>query len=96
MRQVEGLFQAGRPGLMLLPQDQAPKVLPGKDWIYFEVGRGGDAWVDVVTTQSLAMRYQDRLVDNRESLEGQKTLVINVQGRKVELQFALFAVPVQA
>lgn len=96
VRQVEGLFQAGRPGLILIPQDQAPKVLPANNWIYFEVSRGGDAWVDVVTTQSLAMRYQDKLVDNRESLEGQKTLVINVQGRKVEMEFALFAVPVQA
>jgi hypothetical protein len=47
----------------------------------------------VLVTQSLAMRYKDALVDNRESLEGQEQLVIHVPPKKVELQFGLFVVP---
>ena len=93
IRQVEGIFQANKPGLVLSPLDQAPRVLPATNWIYFEVSRGGDAWIDVVSTQSLAMRYKDSLVDNRESLEGQKVLIISSQGKKFEMEFALFAVP---
>jgi type VI secretion system protein ImpJ len=92
-RQVEGLFQTQKPGLLLIQQDNAPKELPSNEWIYYEVTRTGDAWPDVVATQSLAMRYKDTLVDNRESLEGERTLVINVPPKKVELQFGLFAVP---
>jgi type VI secretion system protein ImpJ len=92
-RQVENLFALQKPGLLLVQQDIAPKELPTNDWIYYAVERTGDAWPDVVATQSLAMRYKDTLVDNRESLEGERTLVINVPPKKVELQFGLFAVP---
>ena len=69
------------------------KELPAANWIYFEVTRSGDAWQDVLTTQTLAMRYKDALVDNKDSLEGQEVLVIHVPPKKVELQFGLFAVP---
>lgn len=93
VKQVEGMFASGRPGLQLVPQEGAPKELPAANWIYFEVTRSGDAWQDVLTTQTLAMRYKDALVDNKDSLEGQEVLVIHVPPKKVELQFGLFAVP---
>ena len=93
LQKVEGLFQSGRPGLTLVPQDFPPKELPAANWIYYAVTRAGDAWQDVVLSQTLAMRYKDTLVDNRESLEGQRTLVINVPPKKIELEFGLFAVP---
>lgn len=93
VKQVEGMFQSGRPGLQLVPQEPAPKELPATDRIFFEVTRSGDAWQDVLVTQTLAMRYKDALVDNRESLEGQENLVIHVPPKKVELQFGLFVVP---
>jgi type VI secretion system protein ImpJ len=93
VKQVEGMFQGGRPGLQLVPQEPAPKELPATDRIFFEVTRSGDAWQDVLVTQTLAMRYKDALVDNRETLEGQEKLVIHVPPKKVELQFGLFVVP---
>jgi type VI secretion system protein ImpJ len=93
LQKVEGLFQSGRPGLTLVPQEFPPKELPATNWIYFAVTRSGDAWQDVVLSQTLAMRYKDTLVDNRESLEGQRTLVINLPPKKIELEFGLFAVP---
>jgi type VI secretion system protein ImpJ len=93
VQKVEGLFQSGRPGLTLVPQEFPPKELPATNWIYFAVTRSGDAWQDVVLSQTLAMRYKDTLVDNRDKLEGQRTLVINLPPKKIELEFGLFAVP---
>lgn len=96
LQKVEGLFQSGRPGLTLVPQEFPPKELPATNWIYFAVTRAGDAWQDVVSSQTLAMRYKDTLVDNRESLEGERTLVINLPPKKIQLEFGLFAVPTRS
>jgi type VI secretion system protein ImpJ len=96
-RQVESLFLRRQDGLRLEPLDRPIHALPGKkDWIYYEVVRDdspGSAWNDVVQTQTLAMRLKDSLILNKDRLQGEKEMIVAARGRKVELQFALFAIP---
>jgi hypothetical protein len=40
------------------------------------------------------MRLQDSLILNQDRLQGNRELAVQVQGRRVALEFALFAVPV--
>jgi Bacterial Type VI secretion, VC_A0110, EvfL, ImpJ, VasE len=55
-RQVESLFTKGAEGLNLTPLQRLPRALPvSRDWIYFEVSRGNNAWKDVHNDQSLAI-----------------------------------------
>jgi type VI secretion system protein ImpJ len=75
---------------------QAPQALAlGRSWLYFQVSRGNVAWKDVLETETLAMRLKDSLIVNRDDLQGMRELVVSVAGKKVSLQFALFAVPKQ-
>ena len=93
-RQVDALFEYGAEGLQMTPLAQAPRALPpGRDWIYYEVSRQNAAWKDVLDTQTLAMRLKDTLIVNRSELQGERKLVVSVEGKDVALQFALFAVP---
>lgn len=93
-RQVDALFEYGAEGLQMTPLAQAPRALPpARDWVYYEVVKQNAAWKDVLETQSLAMRLKDSLIVNRDSLQGERKLVVSVGGKQVPLQFALFAVP---
>jgi type VI secretion system protein ImpJ len=92
-RQVDLMFQHGVPGLRLNPLPHAPSALPGGEWIYYHVSREGAAWQDVQSSQTLAMRLRDELVQNRELLQGSRDLVVNSRGKQATLQFSLFAVP---
>ena len=92
--QVEALFKYGQAGLQLNPAAQAPRALPpSRDWIYYEVSKVGAAWNDVQKTQTLAMRLQEKLIHNLDTLQGQRKLVVAVGGKHAPLEFALFAVP---
>ena len=92
--QVEALFRYGQAGLQLNPATQAPRALPpSRDWIYYEVSKVGTAWNDVQKTQTLAMRLQEKLIQNLDTLQGQRKLVVAVGGKQAPLEFALFAVP---
>ncbi len=92
VRQVEIIFREGREGLLLVPVAHTPRALPGKGWVYYEVGRQNEAWRDVQETQSLAMRLRDALIMNRQSLKDERRLIVNYKGRQIGLEFALFAV----
>jgi len=94
-RQVEDIFRRGLEGLHLTHLTQAPAILPPREWLYFEVNRGNVYWRDVLDHQTLAMRLQERLIANRESLQGSSTLIVTIGNRQYPLQFALFAVPSQ-
>ncbi len=94
-RQVDEMFQRGRISLELRFLTVAPAILPKRPWLYFQVGRDNVAWNDVVQTQTLAMRLQDRLIANMDSLQGSSTILVSYAGKQVPLQFALFAVPRQ-
>ena len=52
------------------------------------------AWRDVQQTQTLALRLKDSLILNYDRLQGETQLVVSARGKRVTLQFALFAVPV--
>jgi type VI secretion system protein ImpJ len=94
-RQVEILFKHRAQGLQLQPVDRLIRALPARqEWIYYEVDRkDSPAWRDVQETQTLAMRLKDSLIENADRLQGERRLVVNLRGKKVPLQFALFAVP---
>lgn len=94
---VEFLFRARAPGLVLEPVRQTPRALPpSNEWSYFVVSRASDAWKDVVRTQTLAMRLSTTHIANRDTLQGSRKLIVNLErGKQVILQFALFAVPLK-
>lgn len=94
-RQVELLFKRRAEGLVLRPVDRTIRALPSnQDWVYYEVARRDTpAWRDVQETETLGMRLQDSLILNRDRLQGNRELVVNVNGRRTQLEFALFAVP---
>ena len=95
-RQVEVLFRQRAEGLQMQQLDHVVRALPNRpDWVYYEVAKEGPAWRDVQETQSLGMRFKDELLANRDHLQGNRTVVVQRRGRKIELQFALFAVPVR-
>ncbi len=71
-----------------------PRTLPvSHDWIYFEVSRSNLAWKDVQETQTLAMRFNESLILNRDRLQGERQIVVSFAGRQITLEFAMFAVP---
>jgi type VI secretion system protein ImpJ len=90
--QVELIFKQGREGLLLVSLDRTPAPLPVRGWMYYEVTRQNAAWKDVQDTQTLAMRFRDSLV-NKSGGGDDRTLVVNSRGKRIALQFALFAVP---
>ena len=97
-RQVEVLFKRRAEGLQLRPMDRVIRAMPNRpDWIYYEVvKRDNPAWRDVQETQTLAMRFKDSLIANRDRFQGNRSVIVQARGRNVELQFALFAVPTRA
>jgi type VI secretion system protein ImpJ len=94
-RQVEILFKRRAEGVKLEPVHRAIRALPARqDWVYYQVVQdGAPAWRDVQQTQSLAIRLKDSLIMNADKLQGERKLVVSALGRKVSLEFALFAVP---
>jgi len=94
-RQVEMLFQNRAEGLALKPLDRAVRALPaGNEWVFYECPKKeGPAWRDVQETQTLAMRLRDSLIINLDRLQGERQLVVSSRGKRVPLEFALFAVP---
>ena len=96
-QQVEILFQNRAEGLVLKPLDRTVRALPaGNEWVFYEVPKKeGPAWRDVQMTKTLAMRLRDSLITNLDRLQGERQLVVNANGRRASLEFALFAVPEQ-
>ena len=95
--QVDKIFEKGLEGLNLTPATNPPKVLPSSgNWVYYQVARGGAFWDEVLKTETLAMRFNERLVANLASLQDQREMLVSVGGREFPLQFALFAVPTKS
>jgi type VI secretion system protein ImpJ len=94
-RQVENIFLRRAEGVQLRPLERAIRALPARqDWIYYEVLQNdSSAWRDVVATQTLAMRFRDSLILNKDQLQGEREILVGALDRKVRLQFALFAIP---
>ena len=96
-RQVEILFKHRAEGLRLNLVDRTIRALPSRgEWVYYEVDRkDSPAWRDVQETQTLAMRLKDTLIVNADRLQGERRLSVSLRGKRVTLQFALFAVPIR-
>ena len=96
-RQVEVLFDRRAAGLALTPVDRPIRALPASnEWMFYEIIQTDNlAWKDVEETCTLAMRLKDSLIENRDQLQGSSQMVVTVQGRRISLEFALFAVPHQ-
>lgn len=94
-RQVEILFKRRAEGIKLEPLNRAVRALPTQqDWVYYQVEQDGSpAWRDVQATQSLAIRLKDTSILNLDKLQGERQMIVSALGRRVPLQFALFAVP---
>jgi type VI secretion system protein ImpJ len=92
---VENIFLRRKTGVELRPLERTIRALPVRpDWIYFEVVQNdSEAWRDVVKTQTLALRFKDSLILNKDQLQGEREIVVNALGKKARLQFALFAIP---
>lgn len=93
-QQVDVIFKHGVPGVSHVELATAPRALPGhQGWIYYEISREGNAWKDVLATQTLALRFRTELIGNLDQLPGQRDLEVILPDRRAVLQFALFAVP---
>ncbi|MBX3437275.1 MAG: type VI secretion system baseplate subunit TssK [Planctomycetaceae bacterium] len=95
--QVDRVYSQRGRGLVLNELPQAPRALPtGSQWIFYEVEQKGPMWDQVVQTQTLAMRLNKQIISNFHELEGQRKLKVAVGADEIDLEFALFAVPVRA
>jgi type VI secretion system protein ImpJ len=92
-RQVDDLYEFGLEGLHLIAQERVPRPLPERNWIYYQVTRDNNAFKDVMDHETLAMRLNENLIRNFDTLKGQQKIRIQFENKQTELQFALFAVP---
>jgi type VI secretion system protein ImpJ len=92
-QQVDVIFKHGVPGVFHEELATAPRALPShQGWSYYAISREGNAWKDVLATQTLALRFRTELIGNLDSLPGQRNLEVMLPGKRAVLQFALFAV----
>ncbi|HET6426548.1 MAG TPA: type VI secretion system baseplate subunit TssK [Planctomycetaceae bacterium] len=93
-RQVNELFAHRAAGLEMVPLNRTVRALPPRaGWSYYEIPRGDSpAWLDVLETETVAIRFKDSLIVNRTDLEGSREITVRYRGRPVTLRFALFAV----
>ena len=93
-QQVDVIFKHGVPGVAHEELSTAPRALPShQGWSYYAISREGNAWKDVLATQTLALRFRTELIGNLDSLPGQRNLEVMLPDKRAILQFALFAVP---
>ena len=90
--QVDLIFKHGLPGVEMLELMKPPRALPPHGWIYYEIQRENAAWKDVLTTQTLAMRFTDTIIGNLSDLPGKRQLEVLQGDKRAILEFALFAV----
>ena len=94
-RQVDLLFKHRMPDVKADEDIRiVPRALPSQQgWIYYAVRREGPAWSDVLATQTLAIRFNERIISNLDRLPNQKRLEVIYRDKRAILEFALFAVP---
>lgn len=96
---VEWMYKNKVKGLESeLVETPAPRALPqGGNWIYYNVRRGGPVWDYLFANETkeprLGLKINERVVDNIDSLHGQKELQLRTDDLRGTLNFRLFAVP---
>ncbi|TWU45181.1 hypothetical protein Q31b_03520 [Novipirellula aureliae] len=93
---VDWMYKYRVPGLAI-EETPAPRALPqGDNWIFYAVKRSGPIW-DQLQSQdapTLAARFTESLIENLDSLQGQKDLHINAGDIRGMIRLSLFAVPI--
>ncbi len=91
---VQNTFERRAEGLELRPlEDVPPELERSREWLYFEVSRGNSAWQAVFDSQSLAMRFNENLLEDPSAIDGQRKLVVKTRQETIVLEIALLAVP---
>jgi type VI secretion system protein ImpJ len=91
---VEELFRKGSAGLHFeaveLPPQELPKVI---GQVYFRVTQNlkDPEWLHVMKTLTLALRLNEGLIVG--TIQNQRRLTVNVDGRNVTMQFSLYVLP---
>ena len=90
---VDDMFAHRAEGVRFTQLEQVPRALPlSNDWIYYEVIRNSPEWQHVFNSKTLALRFNERLIESPEELHGKNKLIVNVQQRKVGMELSVFAV----
>lgn len=91
---VDRVFRLGLPGLELKPAEQLPRPLPTRNgWLYYQITTESAAWQAIKLSQSMGMRLRDTLITNPDQLPNHRRVEVAFEGRKTEIEFAIFAVP---
>ncbi len=94
---VDWMFKYRVPGFeKQLEETPAPRALPqGDDWLFYSVKRSGPTWEQLQSQDAptLAVRFQEALIANLDSLQGLKDLQISAGGVEGTLRLSLFAIP---
>ncbi len=90
---VDFYFDMRAPGLHLDELEQAPHILPTQPgWVYYKVDQRTHEFNEVRQHQTLAIRFSEAHVQNKDDLLGKRDLVISYKDKTSTLRFALFAI----
>ena len=94
-QRVEFMWKFKVPDLDI-SETPAPRALPqGDNWIFFSVDRRGPVWNQLQSQDppALGIKFNEKLIENLQTLENQKDLDFNVDDQRGTLRLSLFAVP---
>jgi type VI secretion system protein ImpJ len=94
-QRVEFMWKYRVPDLDI-SETPAPRALPqGDNWIFFRVDRRGPVWNQLQSQDppALGIKFNENLIENLQTLHGQKDLDFNVGDLRGTLRLSLFAVP---
>lgn len=90
---VDQLFKMNLPDLSQTPLRDTPTGLPAnKGWVYYRVQKEGPEWRHVLAEQSLAVRFNEGLIVNRDKLPGSEHMEVDLKTKRAVMRFSLFAV----
>jgi hypothetical protein len=95
-QRVENMWRFKMPDLDIT-ETPAPRALPqGDNWIFFNVDRRGAAWnqLQVQDPPVLGIKFNENLIENLNTLAGQRDLDFNVADLRGTLRLSLFALPI--
>lgn len=97
---VDYMFRFRVPGLeKQLEETSAPRALPQSgNWLFYSVQRAGATWQQLQSEDSptLAFRFNEKLIANLDTLQGQKELQVNAGETQGTLRLSLFAIPLSS
>jgi type VI secretion system protein ImpJ len=94
---VDDIFRLGSAGLSFLPVPHPPRALPAAGGTaYFQLAADptGAEWPEVRRSLSLAVRVNEHRVVG--SVQGERTITVQVGPQTTALSFTLYAVPVRS